>query len=47
MTVAELKASIRWALIRAGLAFVAIVGLIVFLVRRRRTAQVTIDDFRT
>ena len=45
MTVAELKASIQWALIRAGLAAVVIIGLIVFLVRRRRTAQVTIDDF--
>lgn len=46
MTVAELKASVRWALIRAGLAIAVIAGLIVFLVRRRRIAQVTIDDFR-
>jgi hypothetical protein len=47
MTVEELKASIRWALIRAGLALAVIIGLIVFLVRRRRTQQVTPDDFGT
>jgi hypothetical protein len=47
MTVAELKASIRWALIRAGLAAAVIIALIVFLVRRRRAAHVTIDDFGT
>jgi len=45
MTVEELKASIRWALIRAAMAAVAIIGLIVFLVRQRRTRQITVDEF--
>jgi len=45
MTVEELKASIRWALIRAAIAAVVIIALIVFLVRRRRTQQITVDEF--